>query len=102
MNWMTSSAQTFQREKQVFLREQANKMYSPLVYFISKNLVEMPGTFIGPMLTLLIIYWGIDYVSFFKVYLTMFLVAQIGFGLGLTISSLAQPGPNSGTALTLF
>ena len=77
-------------------------MYSPLVYFISKNLVEMPGTFIGPLLTLLIIYWGIDYVSFFKVYLTMFLVAQIGFGLGLTISSLAQPGPNSGTLINLF
>lgn len=65
MNWMFGSILTFQLERDVFLREQANKMYSPVPYFMAKNAVETPAVLLGPMLTLLIIYWGIDYINFF-------------------------------------
>ena len=37
LNWLFGSVLTFQLERDVFLREQANKMYTPLVYFIAKN-----------------------------------------------------------------
>ena len=36
----------------MFIREQANKIYSPLSYFIAKNMIEMPAIALGPMLTL--------------------------------------------------
>ena len=40
-------------------------MYSPVPYFMAKNAVETPAVLIGPLLTLLIIYWGIEYINFF-------------------------------------
>ena len=49
VNWLFGSLLTFQLEREVFLREQANKMYSPSAYFLSKNLVELPGTLVAPM-----------------------------------------------------
>ena len=64
-------------------------MYSPVAYFIAKNMVELPVIAIGPALTLLIVYWGVDYREFFKIYLIMFLVAQTAAGMGLLISSIA-------------
>lgn len=50
MNWLFGSILTFQLEREVFLREQANQMYYASAYFISKNIVELPATFIAPML----------------------------------------------------
>ena len=61
MNWLFGSVLTFQLERDVFLREQANKLYSPCPYFISKNMVETPGAIIAPLLQLLLIYWAIGY-----------------------------------------
>lgn len=65
MNWMFGSILTFQLEREVFLREQANKMYSPLAYFIAKNMAETPAVIVAPMATLLIVYWGVGYMHFF-------------------------------------
>ena len=65
MNWMFGSLLTFQLERDVFLREQANKMYDPSAYFIAKNVVEIPGSLIAPMLQLMVMYWGIVYTGFF-------------------------------------
>ena len=73
-------------------------MYSPLSYFIAKNMIEMPAIALGPMLTLLIIYWGVEYINFFKIYLVMFLVAHTAVGIGLLISSFA---PNVTTATSI-
>jgi len=75
MNWMFGSILTFQLERDVFVREQANKLYSPVPYFMAKNAVETPAVLIGPMFTLLIVYWGVEYINFLKIYLVMIIVA---------------------------
>jgi ABC-type multidrug transport system permease subunit len=43
-------------------------------------------------------YWGLDYVHFFLVYLTLVLIAQTAIGIGLFISSIA---PNVTTATSI-
>ena len=65
MNWMFGSILTFQLERDVFLREQANKMYSPVPYFMAKNAVETPAVLLGPMLTLLALWhqWVKQFVA---------------------------------------
>lgn len=90
---------SFQLEREVFLREQANKMYSPACYFIAKNVVETPFAMIAPLLWLLIIYWACGLTEFWKVYLVMLLISQASLGIGLTISSMA-PNVTVATAIT--
>ena len=50
---------TFQVERPVFLREQANKMYNVLPYYLSKVLSEIPGFIIVPMIYTLITFWSV-------------------------------------------
>ena len=50
MNWLFGSVLTFQLERAVFLREQANNMYSPYTYFMAKNIIETPVAVLSPML----------------------------------------------------
>jgi len=49
MGFYFGSILTFQIERPVFLREQANNLYSPLPYFIAKNAVEVPVAIITPL-----------------------------------------------------
>lgn len=48
---------TFQNERPVFLREQANHMYSVSSYYFAKILVETPIFSIVPMLFAVIFYF---------------------------------------------
>ena len=89
MNWLFGSVLTFQLERENFLREQANRLYSPYAYFAAKNMVETPICLIAPLVQLLIMYWGVGYTHFLLVYITMAVVAQTAFGIGLLISSMA-------------
>ena len=98
MNWLFGSVLTFQLERDVFLREQANNLYSPGAYFLAKNMIETPVALLTPMVQLLVMYWGLDYVNFFQVYLVMAILCQCAMGIGLTISSIA---PNVTTATTI-
>jgi ABC-type multidrug transport system permease subunit len=50
---------TFQPERPVFLREQANKMYSVGTYYLAKTLIETPVLLLSPMVFTLIVYFGI-------------------------------------------
>ena len=52
---------TFQGERPVFLREQANKMYGVLPYFIAKILAELPVFIIVPLIFNAITYFSIGY-----------------------------------------
>jgi ATP-binding cassette subfamily G (WHITE) protein 2 len=55
----------FPDERPVFLREQANKMYSVLPYFIAKNIMDIPVLLITPLSTSLINYFAFGlYLSF--------------------------------------
>ena len=89
MNWLFGSIITFQMERDVFLREQYNNMYNPVAYFIAKNMVEVPAIIIAPLLQLLVIYWGAGYIHFLRVYLVMFLVANVSLGVGLLVSAMS-------------
>jgi hypothetical protein len=62
-------------ERPVFLREQANNLYTILPYFLTKNAIELPPAFITPAIQMVIMYWGIGYDHFFEVYLAAMLVA---------------------------
>ena len=73
-------------------------MYSPVAYFMARNMVDTPAVIIAPLMTLLVCYWGIGYTHFLKIFLTMFLVAQCALGMGLLISSFS---PNVTTATSI-
>lgn len=98
MTWVIGSLLTFQLERQVFLREQANKLYSPYAYFLAKNVVELPVSILAPLAQMLIIYWGMGLVHFFQVFLIIVLTIQTAMGIGLLISATA-PNIQSATAL---
>ena len=50
---------TFQPERPVFLREQANNMYSVGIYYLAKTLIETPVLLLTPMVFAVITYFGI-------------------------------------------
>lgn len=50
MTWLFGSVLTFQLEREVFLREQANNLYSPYAYFVAKNTVETPFAILAPLI----------------------------------------------------
>ena len=64
-------------------------MYNPIAYFIAKNMVEVPAIVIAPLLQLIVIYWGVGYIHFLKVYFIMFLTANTSLGIGLLISAMS-------------
>lgn len=45
----------------MFLREQANQMYSIRAYYLSKNMVETPGALIIPTAYMLMMYWTVGF-----------------------------------------
>ena len=73
-------------------------MYSPSAYFLSKNLVELPGTLVAPMAQMLVMYWAIDYDHFFTMYIVLVILANTAIGMGLFISAMV-PNFNSATAI---
>lgn len=54
---MFNTLMVFQLERPVFLREQANKMYGVLPYFLAKNITDLPVLLLTPLLTALINYF---------------------------------------------
>lgn len=81
MSSMFNTILVFQAERDVFLRENANQMYSLTAYYLSKNVIELPTTILIPGIQLAAIYWAIGFRSdnvipeFFQVWLIGFLVA---------------------------
>lgn len=51
----------FQAERPVFLREQANKMYQVLPYFMAKTLMDTPMLVFTPILGFLVTYFSNGY-----------------------------------------
>lgn len=89
---MMSSLLTFQIERPIFLREQANKMYAIIPYYVAKILIDAPAVIIAPMLFSVIVYFKIGLTiaasQFFYFYLILFLVAECSVSLGYFVSSL--------------
>ena len=82
----------FPRERMVFLKEESTKLYSTFTFFISRTIIELPFTFIVPMLTSLILYWMVGLENsagnFFTFYFALFLIVLAGSSLGLLIGSM--------------
>lgn len=74
------SVLTFQNERPVYLREEANKLYTVIPYYFSKFIIELPVLAISPMIFSLIVYFGIGTTitasQFFYFYLVNFLVSD--------------------------
>ena len=67
---MMMTVNVFQLERPVFLREQANKMYNVVPYYVAKLLSEIPIFVIVPLVFNLIYYFMVgfnkDVEQFFK------------------------------------
>lgn len=79
-------------ERPVFLREQANKMYGVLPYFMSKALIDMPAIIIMPFVLTLMIYFAIGlaatFSQFFSFYGIMLLIVLSATSIGYFLGSL--------------
>lgn len=93
---MFATILVFQAERPVFLRENANQMYSISSYYISKNMIELPTSVMIPLIQLALIYWGIGFRSdnwipeFFQMWLIGILLVQCAISYGYLISSSVE------------
>ena len=76
---MMGTILTFQEERPVFLREQANKMYRVSSYYAAKIIIETPILSFTPLLFAVIVYFKIGLMitasQFFYFYLIILLLA---------------------------
>eukprot|EP00826_Nyctotherus_ovalis_P039248 TRINITY_DN3756_c0_g1_i17.p2 TRINITY_DN3756_c0_g1~~TRINITY_DN3756_c0_g1_i17.p2 ORF type:complete len:327 (-),score=39.94 TRINITY_DN3756_c0_g1_i17:56-1036(-) len=83
---------TFPIERNLFLREQANRMYGVLPYYLSKMLVELPCQVILPILFCLITYWAIELRNetgpFFQFTAAILILAFVGNSIGILLGSM--------------
>eukprot|EP00092_Neocalanus_flemingeri_P095212 GFUD01121127.1.p1 GENE.GFUD01121127.1~~GFUD01121127.1.p1 ORF type:complete len:639 (-),score=177.01 GFUD01121127.1:95-2011(-) len=92
----------FCSELPVFLREHFNGMYRSDVYFLAKNLVELPLSIVEPMIVITILYWMVglnpEADRFFIAAGIVLLVVQVVISLGYFMSCIA---PNIDIALAI-
>jgi len=83
---------TFQNERPLFLREQANKLYTVTAYFFGKTIIEIPLLFVIPIIPLLIVFWSFgfnnNFETFAKLYLMQVMLSIGASSIGYMISSL--------------
>ncbi len=89
---MMGTILTFQEERPVFLREQANKMYKVSPYYMAKILIEAPLFAFTPMLFTVIVYFKIGLTitasQFFTFYLILLLIVNCAASFGYFMSSI--------------
>jgi ATP-binding cassette, subfamily G (WHITE), eye pigment precursor transporter len=82
---------TFPRDKAVFIREQQAAAYSPLLYYVSKYVSELPIQLFGSLLEAIIVYFMAQFHqsagSFFYYFAVATMVSQVSGGLGFAISA---------------
>lgn len=82
----------FPLDRNVFLKEKRSQLYTIAPYFISKNLVDLPYTFLFPLICSLIFYWFLGLSSsaeqFFTFLLVNCLLGICGTSAGLLIGSI--------------
>lgn len=84
----------FQAERPVFLREQANKMYSVLPYFMAKTMMDTPMLLFTPVLGFVVTYFANGYErtgeQMLKFYLVVSLQTQAAASMGYFLSSIFE------------
>ena len=82
---------TFQTERPVFLREQANKMYDVVPYYLSKILSELPSFIVPPIIGTVITFFSFGFTredgNFFKFALNAICTALCAISYGYLIST---------------
>ena len=76
MNNYMGTTQVFQTERPVLLREQANKMYDVVPYYMTKMIAEMPVYLVIPAISVPIVYFGIGFTITLHQYLYFLLAAS--------------------------
>lgn len=98
----------FQHERPVFLREQANNMYSVKAYFLAKQFLELPAALLVPTFMMLMVYWTIGYNNannpeeIFQLVLIGFLLINVAIGYGYFISATFKSFEAAAGAAPLF
>jgi ABC-type multidrug transport system permease subunit len=81
----------FPNERSVYFREKAAGMYSSSLYFISKVITQLPINVLAPTLLITPAYWMMrlndGFPEFLILLLTAMLVSNVGFGLGMALST---------------
>lgn len=82
----------FQSERQLFKREQDDKVYKVLPYFLSKIIIEIPITLIMPAIISIILYFGIGLTitagNFFNFYMTLAVLYFCASSYGYFLASI--------------
>ncbi|XP_071108651.1 protein white-like [Haliotis cracherodii] len=88
---MFSVVNSFPIEMSIFLREYGSGLYRVDVYFLAKNIAELPTFFFLPWLSVLVLYWMIglynDAVTFLICCGVIILVANVAISFGYLIST---------------
>jgi len=83
---------TFQIERPVFLREQANRMYNVVPYYLGKMIVDIPIVAISSLLFVSLLYFGVGLTitahQFFIFYAANYLTGEAAASLGYLVSSM--------------
>lgn len=92
MQNMMGTILTFQGERPVFLREQANRMYTVTAYYLAKIMIETPVLSFVPIIFSVIVYFKIGLTitasQFFYFYLILLLISHSAASFGYFISSI--------------
>mmetsp|Transcript_27573 Transcript_27573/g.27259 ORF Transcript_27573/g.27259 Transcript_27573/m.27259 type:complete len:544 (-) Transcript_27573:52-1683(-) len=107
------SALTFPAERPTFLKEHNEGLYSTFIYFIAKNLSELPMQFVVTMIYSLMVYFALDLnltaSRFFTFYAILTIAHMAGVGSGYIIGGLCETenvaalfGPIIPTSLIVF
>ena len=92
MGFFNGTILVFQDERPVFLREQANKMYSVTAYYLAKIAIEVPILIVLPMIFEIIVYFGVGFgrttEQFFLFYAILLLLSISASSLGYFVSSI--------------
>lgn len=90
---MFAVVNSFPNEIAIFLREYGSGLYRTDVYFLAKNLAELPTFVLLPALFIAIDYWMVGLYEAWQAYLIatgiIILVSNVAVSFGLIISSLA-------------
>ena len=86
----------FSPERPVFLREQANKMYGVLPYFVAKILSDLPSFIWPPTIFALITFFGVGFTNeegnFFIFWANIIMSTLAGTSMGYLISTSISDG----------
>lgn len=87
---INSPLYVFPSERAIFFREQATRMYSPLAYYLSKNVTELVCCTLFPFLSTTIVFWLVGYnsvvTSWLLVCAFVMLVEATSQALGMVLS----------------